>query len=135
MRVPHRVDSQVQAEGPVRGDEEGDRRDTQDAGREDGRRGDSRGQHVRGPHTHMPAGAAEVRAEQRGREAEGKELDNPARAAPRVEEADGQGPHAVGTRLLREHHRPGRGQGEGVRQEAGGGKQDRVAARPLGPGR
>ena len=106
MRVPHRVDTEVQEEGPVRRGQEGDRGDTQHAGREDGRRREGGGQRLPGPHTHLPQDRAEAQREQRGGEAEGQERNHPARAAPRVEEADGQGPDAMGEGLLREHRRP-----------------------------
>lgn len=57
-------------------------------------------------HTHLPQDRAEAQREQRGGEAEGQERDHPAREASRVEEADGQGPDALGEGLLREHRRP-----------------------------
>ena len=64
------------------------------------------GQRLPGPHTHLPQDRAEAQREQRGGEAEGQERDHPAREASRVEEADGQGPDAMGEGLLREHRRP-----------------------------
>ena len=82
MHLPRGVDSQVQEEGSLRGVPQGDRRDPAGVGGPHGRRGDRGGQRLQGPHTHMPADTAEVRGQQGGRQAEGSQRDNAARAAP-----------------------------------------------------
>lgn len=56
MHLPHSLDIEVQKEGPVRRDKEGDRRDTADAGEAHGRGGDRGGNGVRGRHPHLPKG-------------------------------------------------------------------------------
>lgn len=52
------------------------------------------------------------------------------RQAPRAAQGHGQGPHPVGQGVLREHRRPGRGGGQEVHTEPGGGERDRVGGRP-----
>lgn len=129
-RLPHRVDTEVQAEGPVRGDEKGGRRDPEGAAGAHGRGRHARGHRVPGPHPHVPEGSAQARRERRRREAIGQERDHPARGAPRAEEGDGQGPHAAGEGLLREHGRPERVRYQEVHPAAGGGKPHRVGEEP-----
>ena len=66
-RLPHRVDTEVQAEGPVRGDEKGGRRDPEGAAGAHGRGRHARGHRVPGPHPHVPEGSAQARRERRRR--------------------------------------------------------------------
>ena len=65
MRIPHRMDTEIPQEGPVRGDQERGGRDTADACGPHGRRGDSGGHGLCGPHTHLPEDSAQAQREPR----------------------------------------------------------------------
>ena len=126
MRLPYCVDTEVPQEGPVWRAQEGDGRDTRDAGGPHGRRGDRGGQRLPGPHPHMPADGAEAQRGQRGGEAEGKGRDSVVRAPPRVALRNGPRPHALGARLLRQYRRAERDGDTLVRTGAGGRQPHRV---------
>lgn len=120
------MDTEVQEEGPVRGDAKGGRGDTEGACGAHGRRRDGGGVRLPRPHPHMPEDRPQAERRRRRREAEGQELDNPAREAPGMATGRGQGPDSAGQGPLREHRRPERVGDQEVHPEPGGRQPDRV---------
>ncbi len=133
LRLPHSLDTEVPAQGALPGVPRRDRRDNPRAGGAQDRLRGGRGQRLRRPHTRLPEDTAQVRGVGRHGVPEGQERPDALRQAPRMAQQDREGPHVLGSRLLREHRRAERGYDKEVHQGAGGRRRVRPVRCERGP--